>query len=98
MTSMKTMRFVALLEATSFLALLIATYIKYSDDSPGGVEVLGPIHGVLFLAYVFLALNLRVRARWTNGVTLLMLLGAVLPFGGYVVDWWLLRPAERSAA
>ena len=97
LTSIKTMRVVALLEATSFLALLVATYVKYSDDSPGGVELLGPIHGVLFLAYVFLALNLRARARWSNGLTLLVLLGAVLPFGGYAVDWWVLRPAERSA-
>jgi integral membrane protein len=91
------MRVVALLEATSFLALLVATYIKYSDDSPGGVAVLGPIHGALFLAYVFLALNIRPRTRWSNGTTLLVLLGAVLPFGGYVVDRWLLVPAERSA-
>jgi integral membrane protein len=92
------MRVVALLEATSFLALLVATYIKYSDDSPGGVEILGPIHGVLFLAYVFLALSVRLRARWSNRTTLLVLLGAVLPFGGYVVDRRLLAPAERGLA
>jgi integral membrane protein len=92
------MRVVALLEATSFLALLVATYIKYSDDSPGGVEVLGPIHGVLFLAYVFLAFSVRLRARWSNRTTLLVLLGAVLPFGGYVVDRRLLAPAERGLA
>ena len=91
------MRFVALLEATSFLALLVATYIKYSDDSPGGVEILGPIHGALFLAYVFLALTIRPRARWSNRTTLLVLLGAVVPFGGYVVDRWLLMPLERRA-
>jgi integral membrane protein len=92
------MRVVALLEATSFLALLVATYIKYSDDSPGGVEVLGPIHGVLFLAYVFLALSVRPRVGWSNRTTLLVLLGAVLPFGGYVVDRRLLAPAERGLA
>ena len=94
---MRTMRLVAFLEATSFLALLAATYIKYSNDSPGGVEVLGPIHGVLFLAYVFLALALRADAGWSTGTTLLVLLGAVLPFGGYVVERRLLMPAERTA-
>ena len=96
MSQMRTMRFVALLEATSFLALLVATYIKYSDDAPGGVQILGPVHGVLFLAYVFLALNLRAAAGWSHRTTLLVLLGAVLPFGGYVVDRWLLAPAERG--
>ena len=91
------MRIVALLEATSFLALLVATYIKYSNDAPGGVQILGPIHGALFLAYMFLALNLRASAGWSNRTTLLVLLGAVLPFGGFAVDRWLLMPAERSA-
>ena len=91
------MRIVAILEATSFLALLVATYIKYSDDAPGGVQVLGPVHGLLFLAYVFLALNLRARVGWDNRTTLLVLLGAVVPFGGFAVDRWLLVPAERSA-
>ena len=91
------MRIVAVLEATSFLALLVATYIKYSDDAPGGVQVLGPVHGALFLAYVFLALNLRPHAGWSNRTTLLVLLGAVLPFGGFVVDRWLLAPAQRPA-
>jgi integral membrane protein len=90
------MRIVALLEATSFLALLVATYIKYSEDAPGGVQVLGPIHGALFLAYVFLALNLRASAGWSNRTTLLVLLGAVLPFGGFVVDRWLARPAAPA--
>ena len=94
---MRTMRLVAFLEATSFLALLAATYIKYSNDSPGGVEVLGPIHGVLFLAYVFLALALRADAGWSTVTTALVLLGAVLPFGGYVVERRLLMPAERAA-
>ena len=89
------MRIVALLEATSFLALLVATYIKYSDDAPGGVQVLGPVHGFLFLAYVFLALNLRASAGWDTRTTALVLLGAVLPFGGFVVDRLILLPAER---
>ena len=94
---MRTMRVVALLEATSFLALLVATYVKYSDDAPRGVQLLGPVHGILFLAYVLLALNLRAGAGWSHRTTLLVLLGAVLPFGGYVVDRRLLVPAERAA-
>lgn len=89
------MRYVALVEATSFLALLVATYIKYHDDAPGGVQVLGPIHGVLFIAYVLIALAVRRRARWSTRATLGVLLGAVLPFGGYVVDRWLTREANQ---
>ncbi|HEY1539728.1 MAG TPA: DUF3817 domain-containing protein [Solirubrobacteraceae bacterium] len=91
MSSIRTFRYVALAEATSFLVLLVFTVIKITQDSPGGVHVMGPIHGVLFLAYVVLALSVREPAGWTGRETGLVLLGAVLPFGGFVVDRWIAR-------
>lgn len=97
MISIKNMRYVALLEATTFLALLLATYVKYSADAPAGVQILGPIHGALFVAYVLIALNIRPRAGWSTRTTLGVLLGAVLPFGGYVVDRWLLSSSRTTA-
>jgi integral membrane protein len=87
----RSFRITALAEATSFLALLVATYVKYSHDQPIGVEILGPLHGLLFIAYVVLALNLAPRAGWGVRTTAMVLVGAVLPFGGYVVDRWLAR-------
>jgi len=98
MSSIRNFRYVALAEATSFLALLIATYLKYHDHSPAGVQILGPIHGILFLAYVVIALNVRPQARWSNRATVGVLLGAVLPFGGYLVDRWLVRNARPRPA
>ena len=92
--NLRTFRYVALTEATSFLALLVATVVKHSDGGETGVQILGPIHGLLFLAYVFLVFAIRGEERWSFKVTCWILVGAVLPFGGYVVDWWLLR--ERS--
>jgi integral membrane protein len=94
--NLKTFRYVALLEATSFLALLVATVIKHNDGGETGVQVLGPVHGFLFLAYLFLVFILRGQEGWGVKVTCWILAGAVLPFGGYVVDWWLLR--ERRTA
>jgi integral membrane protein len=91
---LRTLRWVALAEATSFLALLIATALKYSDRGETGVQVLGPIHGLLFLAYVGLVLVVRADTRWSTRTTAWILLGAVLPFGGYVFDRWLSRHAE----
>ena len=96
MTSIRTLRYVALLEATSFLALLAATFIKYANDSPAGVQVLGPVHGALFVAYVLIALSVRAPAGWSNRATVWVLLGAVLPFGGFVTDRWLVRSAPSK--
>jgi integral membrane protein len=89
--TLRNFRWVALAEATSFLALLVATALKYSDKGETGVQVLGPIHGMLFLAYLALALIVRPELRWSNRTTILVLIGAVLPFGGYVVDRWLAK-------
>lgn len=95
--TLKTFRYVALAEATSFIALLIAAVIKRTDGSEVGVQILGPIHGLLFISYVVIALAIRSEQGWSPKVTFWILVGAVLPCGGYVVDWWLLREQRRAA-
>ena len=92
------LRWVAVAEATSFLALLVATAVKYSADAPLGVSILGPVHGLLFVAYVALALRVWKPAGWSTATGIAVLIGAVLPFGGFVVDRKILRDAEPAAA
>lgn len=94
---MTRMRYIALAEATSFIALLIASFVKRTGGGELGVHVLGPIHGLLFIAYVVFALRIREELGWNGRTTFWVLVGAVVPFGGYVVDWWLLRDRPRSA-
>lgn len=84
-------RCVALLEATTFLILLVSSVIKNTGGTEIGVKILGPIHGLLFVIYVLMVWQLHEEAGWTRKQTFWILVGAVLPFGGYVVDWWLLR-------
>jgi integral membrane protein len=91
--TIKTFRFVAIAEATSFLVLLSCSL--FARD---GVPIMGPIHGMLFLGYVLIALMIREDARWDARQTVLVLLGAVLPFGGFVVDRWLARTGQLEAA
>lgn len=98
MFSIKTFRYVALAEAVSFLVLLVMAVIKRTEDAPEGVEIMGPIHGVLFIAYVVIALGVRDSAGWSPRATLGVLVGAVLPFGGFVVDRWLARTGQLEAA
>ena len=92
------MRYIALTEATSFLALLVASFVKRTGGGELGVHILGPLHGALFVVYVIVALNLRAELGWSPQTTFWILVGAVVPFGGYVVDWWLVREARRAAA
>jgi integral membrane protein len=90
------MRHIALAEATSFLALLLASFVKRTGGGAEGVHILGPIHGGLFIAYVVIALDLRAQLGWPTRTTFWILLAAVVPFGGYVVDRRLARQ-EREA-
>lgn len=84
--SLSWLRIVALVEATSFVLLLIATAVKYGMGHEQGVQILGPIHGVLFVAYVGMALLLWPQMRWGVGTLLIILAGAVVPLGGYYVE------------
>ena len=96
--TLRSFRYVALTEATTFLLLLVASVVKNTGGTEIGVQILGPIHGLLFIAYVAIALQLRAPEGWTAKQTVWILIGAVLPFGGYVVDWWLLRRERAGSA
>ncbi|MCK9896559.1 DUF3817 domain-containing protein [Frankia sp. AgB32] len=90
-------RAVSLAEATSFLLLLVATGIKYGADHPQGVRVLGPIHGVLFLAYCALVGYLAFTERWPRRRTILALVASVLPVAPFFVErHWLRGPAPAA--
>ena len=75
----------------------MASYVKHQGDGATGVQVLGPIHGILFVAFVGLALVLRREALEQRDYGT-RTLGAVVPFGGYVVDWWLLNEHRPRVA
>jgi integral membrane protein len=93
-TLLRWFRIVALAEATSFLLLLGASYAKHVHDQGAGVSILGPLHGLLFVAYVILAIQAATDAGWSLRTTTWILIGAVAPFGGFVVDRWLVRNVE----
>ncbi|MHA3702030.1 DUF3817 domain-containing protein [Jatrophihabitans sp. YIM 134969] len=82
-----TFRWVAVVEACSWLALIVATLVKYTTDPQmeGGVEVLGPVHGGLFTLYVVLALVVAWKLRWSFRTLVVVLVDSVLPAGGFLV-------------
>jgi integral membrane protein len=80
----RSFRWVAVVEAVSWLALIVATIVKYAADAPGGVQVMGPIHGTLFIVYVVLALLIRPRVGWNARALLTVLVESVIPGGGFL--------------
>jgi integral membrane protein len=86
--TIRNFRYLAVLEALSFLILLFFSVINRNESLIG---ILGPIHGVLFMGYVAMVWLLYEKSGWSPKQTAFIVLGAVVPFGGFVVDWWLAK-------
>lgn len=89
-------RIIAVAEAASYIALLVAVVAKRLFDQPGGVTVIGPIHGVVFLAYVAAVIFAREERKWDGLTTLACIAAAVIPFGGYLVERRLLQDTATA--
>ena len=88
-------RIVAFLEGVSYILLLfIATPIKYISDNPEYVKLLGMPHGLLFMAYVVLAILIAGELQWDKKTLRNILLAAIIPFGTFYIDIKYLNKAK----
>jgi len=95
-TSIGRLRVIGFWEGVSFLVLLgIAMPLKYLYHEPGAVRVVGMAHGVLFMLYVWAAIQAALEHNWTWKRAALVLLASLLPAGPFVVEAKLLRAPGR---
>jgi integral membrane protein len=75
---------VSLIEATTLVLLVcVAVPLKHLAGWPAGVAVMGPIHGLAFLTYSWVAIQTVAGGGWRRAEAARLLLLAVIPFGGY---------------
>jgi integral membrane protein len=84
----KLLRVVSVLEGVSYLVLLACVIAKYAFDAAGegGVPIMGPVHGTIFLVYAVLVLLGRDEQGWGAGQTVLALVLSAIPLGGFYVE------------
>lgn len=82
----------SIVEAVTYLALVAATVVKYTAGNERGVEILGPIHGVLFLVFAGLLLIHYGDMGWPWWKAFLAMIIGSLPFGGFWVERQWLAP------
>lgn len=81
---MSLLRAVALVEGTAFLLLLFAAVpLKHLAGIDGPVLLLGPVHGVALVAYVWLIARLAVDHGWPAGRALRLAAAGLLPLGAF---------------
>jgi integral membrane protein len=97
-TDIGRLRLIAFLEGVSLLILVfIGMPLKYYFDSPGLVKALGPIHGVLFIAFVILTLQVSITSKWNIlKTTAPVLISSFIPFGTFYIDRKILKKFEAD--
>ena len=89
---LKKLRWLALAEGCSTLLLFgVAMPLKYLYELPQAVRVVGSLHGLLFVALVLMCAVAVRRVPLGPKLGAAGVLGAVVPFGPFVVDVWLKR-------
>ena len=91
-------RKVAFAEGVSFLVLLlIAMPLKYVAHLPKPVTVVGMLHGVLFVAFIVLAFEVKRDYKQTWGWLFKAFLASIIPLGTFIMDKQWKKEEAQSA-
>lgn len=81
------LRIVAFLEGVSYLVLLgIAMPLKYLAGLPHAVRIVGMAHGVLFVLFVILLIQVATEKSWSFKKSALSFVSSLVPFGTFYAD------------
>jgi integral membrane protein len=81
------LRIVAFIEGISYLLLLgIAMPLKYLAGIPQAVKVIGMAHGVLFVLFVILLIQVAIERNWSFKKSILSFISSLIPFGTFYAD------------
>ena len=87
-TKVGRLRVIGFLEGISLLALVfVAVPLKYYFKNPSLSKALGPVHGAIFLLFLFNALSVGVEQNWKfKTTTWRVILACFIPFGTFYID------------
>jgi integral membrane protein len=105
LAQLRRLRLAALIEGTTLVVLvLIAVPAKHLFGLPVATKVMGPVHGLAFVAYTWMLLATVSGGSWRQGEILRLVIAAFVPFGALLSAGLLQRKeavlaaAGRSAA
>nr|WP_246372282.1 DUF3817 domain-containing protein [Gordonia humi] len=78
-TPAKCFRFIAVVEAITWVALLIAMIVKYGGGVDSAVRVPGMLHGIAFVAYLVITLWAAIALKWNFKTFVLAALASIPP-------------------
>ncbi len=80
-------RVIAYIVGVMLLVLLfVAMPLKYLGDNPSAMNVVGPLHGFLYMVYLLATFDLFRRVRWSLPRLLLVALAGTIPFLSFYAE------------
>ena len=90
-TALGRLRIIAFIEGCSYLLLGFTMILKYKFSMPEPNYVVGLAHGILFVLYIVLLLQVSIIHRWNIFKMLMAFLASLIPFGTFYADKVLFR-------
>lgn len=88
----------SLVEATTLILLVgVAVPLRHLAGKPAAVTVMGPIHGLAFVAYIWTVFQAVAKGGWRRSEWLRLVDTAFVPFAGYANLSLIQRKAEALA-
>jgi integral membrane protein len=85
-TPLGRLRIVAFIEGCSYLLLGITMVLKYKFSIPQPNYIVGLAHGIFFILYTFLLLQVSILYRWNLFKIFMAFLASLIPFGTFYAD------------
>jgi integral membrane protein len=79
-------RTAAYVTGVGLLGLCSVMVLRYGFDNPEPSAIYSPIHGVIYMIYLVLTIDLALKARWSIKGTILVLLAGCVPFVSFLVE------------
>jgi integral membrane protein len=99
LAQLRWMRAVSVLEGTTLLLLLgVAVPLKHLAGFPIATSIMGPVHGIAFVLYIWMLIQTVSGGGWTRAETLRMVFAAFIPFSAFVNERALARRQASLAA
>ncbi|MBB3728156.1 MULTISPECIES: DUF3817 domain-containing protein [Nonomuraea] len=85
-SALKPFRVLAYIVGTMLLVLCVAIVLRYGFDIPEPSKIVSPIHGFLYMLYLIAVMNLGMKARWSWGRMLGIMLAGTVPLLSFYVE------------
>ena len=94
-TAIGRLRIVAFLEGCTYLLLGVTMILKYRYAMPQPNYIVGLAHGLLFVLYVGLVLQVSFLHKWNLLKMFWAFLASLIPFGTFYADKVLFRESDK---